>query len=140
MVGLKFEVKVDNYSGLMCIEELHKCYKKPKYHHLDKRKKPHYVPTNLSGCYFIHNAQKDIIYIGVSRISIRQRLIGHLLLEPSRYDEHSNHTYYHHLKKTEAKYFSYIVTEKEEAECMEIFLIRKFKPKYNIQYNPDYQS
>ena len=78
---------------------------------------------DLPGCYLMHNDKNEIIYIGKAK-NLKNRVSQYFLKE--------------HVGKTKAmvshvKYFETIITQSEkEALILEMNLIQKHHPKYNI--------
>lgn len=95
------------------------------------------VKTNMKGIYILYDKLKAPIYIGKAETCIRQRLRSHLKAAPKSIDEYENlYTMY---KRANYKYFSFIETEKEFSPFLEYYLINKYKPKFNKQYNSDFK-
>lgn len=118
MQGLKIEYTIDNFSELIDVSD---------YKHLSPKSK------NI-GIYFLYNENKELIYIGKSSCCIRGRLCNHLITEtPRPYDDFWNNLILN--RRKDIKYFAYSIIEKENVEMVEAFLIRKFKPKYNLEFN-----
>ena len=91
------------------------------------------IKPKLSGIYFLLNDEKRIIYIGKSSNCIRQRIFMHLITNPSKYTSERELMKFN-LKRHYTKYITYIELNKKDLDLSEILLIKKFKPKYNIQY------
>lgn len=118
MQGLKIEYTIDNFSGLIGVSD---------YVNLSPKSKK-------IGVYFLYNKNKEIMYIGKSSCCIRGRLCNHLITEtPNGYDDFWNDVILTRRKNIE--YFAYSIIEKENVEMVESFLIRKFQPKYNLEFN-----
>lgn len=126
--------KIDNFSGLLSVDDFKNHYNSNNFHWRDERKKTPFIKNNMIGCYFLYNEAKEIIYIGKSVNCIRQRLITHLFSKPSKYYD-DGYKLRHVKKREEAVYFSFITVDKNMVEFVEPFLIGKYKPKYNIQFN-----
>ena len=83
---------------------------------------------NLPGSYQMYNSDDVIIYVGKAK-NLKKRLSSYF-----------NRTVYGKTKKmvSEIAYFKYIVTNtEEEAFILEINLIKKHDPKYNILLRDD---
>jgi len=91
------------------------------------------INPKLSGVYFLLNNQKEIIYIGKASNCIRQRILSHLITEPSKYTS-ERELMKLNLKRQYTKYITYIELNKKDLDLTEILLIKKFKPVYNVQY------
>jgi len=118
MIGLKLEYEIDNFSGLLEVSEKNL----PK--------------GNTKGCYFFYNQSKELLYVGKSKNCIRQRLRKHLFLKFDRIEDFEKYENRLTLAKREYyKYFSFCEIESDLVEIVEIFLIKKFKPIFNCEYN-----
>tara|TARA_R110000851_G_C12679700_1_gene523678 strand:+ start:67 stop:504 length:438 start_codon:yes stop_codon:yes gene_type:complete len=135
MIDTVIEYKIDNFSSIKKINDWKYVYFYNK--ELDwrsKDRKPLFINKNLCGVYILYNEFKEIIYIGKSK-EIRNRLACHLfqkgaLKYMSFYEE--NHFL---CKRNEAVYFSYIKVDNQFIDLVEIGLINKHQPKYNLEYN-----
>ena len=88
-------------------------------------------PTMIRGIYFIYNSIGDIIYIGKSKNCVRQRLNSHLLQKPTE-NLSKNQLIKLNNMRNEAEYFSFLETKNQDVK--EVRLIKKHKPKFNIQH------
>ena len=84
--------------------------------------------TMIAGIYFLWNEHKEILYIGKSTNCIRQRLASHL------FKVNDNEKEWHLEKQSNYFYYSYLETGSFYCEIAEIYFIKKFSPKYNVQY------
>ena len=83
---------------------------------------------HLPGCYLMHNKDGIVIYVGKSK-NLKNRLSSYFGRE---------HTGKTRMLVKEIAYFEYIVTNTEmESLLLEINLIKKYNPKYNILYRDD---
>ena len=83
---------------------------------------------HLPGCYLMHNKDGVVIYVGKSK-NLKNRLSSYFQRE---------HTGKTRMLVKEINYFEYIVTNTEmESLLLEINLIKKYNPKYNILYRDD---
>ena len=83
---------------------------------------------HLPGCYLMHNKEGIVIYVGKSK-NLKNRLSSYFQRE---------HTGKTMMLVREIAYFEYIVTNTEmESLLLEINLIKKYNPKYNILYRDD---
>jgi excinuclease UvrABC nuclease subunit len=116
MVGLKIKYEIDNYSGLIEVAEKN-------------------IPQNkIVGCYFLFDETKQIIYIGKSSSCIAHRLRCHLFIKRNYYlDEIERRLVFE--KRKHYKYFAYCEIPNDWVEIMEVFLIKKYKPKFNYNHN-----
>lgn len=111
----KFEVKVDNYTGPICISQLDD------------------MPGNVRGIYYLMDEDQKILYIGKSKTSIRSRLYTHL----SKEDPHPNskrQTEITLAKREHYKYFGYSRIAPYFIEQAEVALIKHYAPDFNEQY------
>lgn len=118
MIGEKLEYSINNFSGLINVSEYTE--KAPK--------------SKQKGLYFFYSRKKELLYIGKSISCIRGRLCNHLITDqPDRYNDDYNSFM---LKKRKSYlYFAYSIIDKNFVESMEIFLIKKYRPKFNIEFN-----
>ena len=83
---------------------------------------------HLPGCYLMHNKEGIVIYVGKSK-NLKNRLSSYF---------QRDHTGKTRMLVKEIAYFEYIVTNTEmESLLLEINLIKKYNPKYNILYRDD---
>ena len=114
MKGFELKYTIDNWSGIMTIDEA--------WEKVDNKK---------IGVYFFYNENKELIYIGKSSSAIRQRLNTHCFQRPSEYLK----DYQLELllkKREEFRFFSYSEVDKDYIEAVEFLLIKNYKPKFNI--------
>jgi len=96
------------------------------------RKEIKIIEGGLSGCYFLHDENKNIIYIGKAK-NIRQRIISHIFSPVSKYiDKYEIDKIIEKRKK--AKYFSYSEIDYRYVDFVEQGLINKYQPMLNIQF------
>jgi excinuclease UvrABC nuclease subunit len=116
MIGFKIEYTIDNFSGILDVNW------------------DNFPVNSKIGVYFLYDEDKRITYIGKSVSTIRGRLNNHLCQStPSPYDECRNERILN-IRKT-IKYFSYVEVPKEFVDMIERFMINKYKPIHNIQFN-----
>ena len=83
---------------------------------------------HLPGCYLMKNKDNIVIYVGKSK-NLKNRLSSYFIRE---------HTGKTMMLVREIDHFEYIVTNTEmESLLLEINLIKKYTPKYNILYRDD---
>lgn len=83
---------------------------------------------HLPGCYLMKNKDNIVIYVGKSK-NLKNRLSSYFQRE---------HTGKTMMLVREIEHFEYIVTNTEmESLLLEINLIKKYNPKYNILYRDD---
>ena len=83
---------------------------------------------HLPGCYLMKNKDNIVIYVGKSK-NLKNRLSSYFQRE---------HTGKTMMLVREIDHFEYIVTNTEmESLLLEINLIKKYNPKYNILYRDD---
>lgn len=83
---------------------------------------------HLPGCYLMKNAEDIVIYVGKSK-NLKNRLSSYFQRE---------HTGKTMMLVREIDHFEYIITNTEmESLLLEINLIKKYNPKYNILYRDD---
>ena len=118
MNGLKIEYTIDNFSELITID---------KYSELAPKSK-------TKGVYFFYSIDKELLYIGKSTSCIRARICNHLITKiPNRYDDSANE--WTLKKRKEYAYFAYIAIGNDFCDMVERFLIQKYNPKFNIEFN-----
>ena len=118
MNGLKLEYTIDNFSGLINVDD---------YTELAPE-------STVKGVYFLYSIDRKLIYIGKSVHSVRQRLCYHLITKtPDRYNDYRNELTLK--KRKDYAYFAYTIVDTEFIDMVERFLINKFKPKFNIEFN-----
>ena len=141
MIGEKIIYEFDNFTGLMPVEEFKKVFTYNfKLHWRSKDRIKPYIQKEKVGCYLIYNNNKEVIYVGKSSNCIRLRLIHHLFTNNAitvKYGERLEINYANKTKKLriEAKYFSYTEIDKTDLSFVEVGLINKYKPKFNIKDN-----
>jgi len=141
MKGIKINYEIDNFSGILKVEDWRFVYSKSKkLHYRDPLKPKPFIPTKISGCYALYDVNKEIIYIGKTFNCVRQRLITHLFNDPSEYSEMSGYNRRHNIKQKQAVFFSYVKIDKQHVSMVEVFLINKYSPKHNVEYKIDLKS
>ena len=130
MVGTEIKFIIDNFSGLIKVSDFIS-------HNKDSRKKQNIVDNKITGIYILYDNNKIPIYVGKSSVCIRQRLLSHLYTKPKNHDDYEN--LFTSYKRTKYKYFSYIKTQEISASFVEYYFIKKYKPKYNRQYNKTFK-
>lgn len=103
-----------------------------KVHHR-YREKEFIINPNAIGIYYLYNDKKEIIYIGKSEKSIRQRLLQHLFSKQSIYLSEKEIDKLQ-TKREKVKYFSFEEINKENICLTEIMLIQKYRPILNVQF------
>jgi len=118
MNGLKIEYIIDNFSELISIDDYTELAPKSK----------------VKGVYFLYSIDKELLYIGKSVSCVRGRLCSHLITKtPNRYNNKLNE--WTLKKRKDYAYFAYTIVDKEFLDMVERFLIQKYKPKFNIEFN-----
>jgi excinuclease UvrABC nuclease subunit len=118
MKGFKIEYIIDNFSELISVDDYVKLSPKSK----------------VSGVYFLYSKDKELLYIGKSANCVRGRVCYHLITEtPDRYNDRLNE--WTLKKRKDYAYFAYTIVDKEFVDMVERFLIQKYKPKFNIEFN-----
>lgn len=118
MNGLKIEYIIDNFSELISIDDYTELAPKSK----------------VKGVYFLYSIDKELLYIGKSVSCVRGRLCNHLITKtPNRYNDELNE--WTLKKRKDYAYFAYTIVDKEFVDMVERFLIQKYKPKFNIEFN-----
>jgi excinuclease UvrABC nuclease subunit len=116
--GLKIEYTIDNFSELISVDDYVELAPKSK----------------VKGVYFLYSIDKELLYIGKSISCLRGRICRHLItLTPHPYNDHLNEWTLE--KRKDYFYFAYTIVNKEFLDMVERFLIQKYKPKYNIEFN-----
>jgi len=137
MIGEEIKYKIDNFSGILKVNEFTSHYKSNNLNYRNPNKKPNFINTKLIGVYILYDKNKKPIYIGKSGNCIRSRLLLHCVFTPKGFDDDENlFTLY---KRTKYSYFSYIVTEDDVNHFLECYLIKKYKPKYNRSMNNSFK-
>jgi len=114
MKGIQIKYTIDNWSGIMTIDEA--------WEKVDNKK---------VGVYFFYDENENLIYIGKSITSIRQRLNVHCFQSPSEYlSKHDLERLVERRKRF--KFFSYSEIKKDYADAVEMMLIKRFNPEMNI--------
>ena len=143
MIGTEIKYKIDNFSELIDLDY----YKKynEEYNYLIKRdrknKKESIIPLNTSGIYLFYNKEKEIVYIGKTKNCIKQRVHHHIINTISDYvinrgDFEENFRLY---KRDKYKYLAYIRVDKNSIHFVESFLINKYNPIYNLEFNENFK-
>lgn len=141
MIGTKIQYEIDNYSELFSIEDYLVIYNKNrtvkikrggsfKYKQIIKNP----VPKEC-GVYVFYNSKKEVVYIG-SSTDLRFRIESHLFADTSKINN-LNIVNRNLAKRKEVKYFAFILSNISIYKFIEIALIDKYKPVFNIIYNPD---
>jgi hypothetical protein len=132
-----FNYRVYNFSGILAIEDWHQHrMHRNTFHTMDKNYPLPYIELDIIGCYFILNAQKEVIYIGKSTSCVRNRLMNHIFhtIHKSGWTKESYRLEFNK-KQQESVYFAFFEVEKSMVEGLEAFLIAIYKPKYNYAFN-----
>ena len=142
MIGTKINYTIDNFSGLISIED-YKGYEEQnnKHHHTSKLKKKSFINRNKSGVYLFYNDNKEVVYIGKTINCIKLRVHHHIINTLNNYliergDFEESFRLY---KRNKYKYFSYIEVDEGNTHFIESYLINKYKPSYNIEFNKDFK-
>ena len=142
MVGEEIKYTIDNFSGLINVQE-YKYYNKEnnKYHHTSKLKKKNIIKTNKSGVYLFYNDKKEVVYIGKTINCLKQRIHHHIINGIKEYlintgDFSESFRLY---KRDRYKYLSFIKANEGDVHFIESYLINKYKPCYNIEYNKTFK-
>ena len=142
MVGEKINYTINNFSGLINIEK-YKEYEKQnnKHHYKSKLKKESIIKKNQSGVYLFYNENKDVVYIGKTINCLKHRIHHHIINGLKEYllnkgDVEESFRLY---KRGKYKYLSYIKLNKGNIHFIESYLINKYKPLYNIEYNKNFK-
>ena len=135
MINTVIKYKIDNFSGVKKIDDWRNIY----FHNRElswrsKERKPLFIDKNLCGVYILYNEFKEVIYIGKSK-EIRNRLASHLFHEGILKYMHFHEEKHFLSKRDDTVYFSYIEVDNQFIDLVEIGLINKYQPKYNLQYN-----
>ena len=118
MIGKEIKYTIDNFSGILEVN----------WDNLPIHKR--------IGVYFLYGENREILYIGKSVSSIRQRLNRHLFVEvPNPYDDLDNKVTLDRRKKI--KYFSYVELPKNYVDMVERYLIFEHQCEFNIQFKYD---
>lgn len=138
----EIKYRINNFSGLINIEK-YKEYEKQnnKYHYKDKRKKESFINKNKSGVYLFYNENKDVVYIGKTTNCLKQRIHCHIINGIREYllnkgDVEESFKLY---KRGKYKYLSFIKLKECNTHFVESYLINKYKPLYNIEYNKNFK-
>ena len=135
MINQKIEYTIDNFSGIIKITDWENVYfHNKKLHWRHKDRKPIFLEKQISGVYILYNDNKEIIYIGKSG-NIRNRLADHLFRDGGLKIMCDYEKEFFLNKRKESFYFSYIKVPEQFVDLVEIGLINKEQPKYNIEYN-----
>ena len=117
LLRTKIEYTITNFSGLISVNN---------YTDLAPKSKK-------KGVYFLYSKNKELLYIGKSAACVRGRLCNHLITRtPHHYDKNYNSWVLEKRKKY--FYFSYSIINVDFVDMVERFLIRKYKPKFNIEF------
>lgn len=142
MIGTKINYTIDNFSGLINIEK-YKEYEEQnnKHHYTSKLKKKRIININKSGVYLFYNDNKEVVYIGKTINCLKQRIHHHIINGIKDYllnigDIEESFRLY---KRNTYKYLSFIEVDKDDTHFVESYLINKYKPIYNIEFNKDFK-
>ena len=118
MKGVEINYIIDNFSDFINVDDFSDLAPKSK----------------VKGVYFIYSKDKELLYIGKSASCIRGRLCNHLItLTPDKYNDELNKWLLE--KRKHYFYFAYTIVETEFVDMVERFLIQKYKPKFNFEFN-----
>jgi hypothetical protein len=127
MKGEEIKYTITMHSDIISLDLLY-----DEYIVKSNRKEIKIIEGGLSGCYFLHDENKNIIYIGKAK-NIRQRIISHIFSPVSKYiDKYEIDKIIEKRKK--AKYFSYSEIDYRYVDFVEQGLINKYQPMLNIQF------
>ena len=127
MKGEEIKYTITMYSDIISLDLLY-----DEYIVKDNRKEIKTIKNGLSGCYFLHDENKNIIYIGKAK-NIRQRILSHIFSPLSNYiDNYQIDRIIEKRKK--AKYFSYSEIDYRYVDFVEKGLINKYQPMLNIEF------
>jgi excinuclease UvrABC nuclease subunit len=127
MTGEEIKYTITMHSDIISLDLLY-----DEYIVKGNRKEIKIIKSGLSGCYFLHDENKNIIYIGKAK-NIRQRIISHIFSPVSKYiDKYEIDKIIEKRKK--AKYFSYSEIDYRYVDFVEQGLINKYQPMLNIQF------
>ena len=134
MEKIVLHYEVENTSEIFSLNLLNECRVYSLNTHWRHRDRKVFLRTNIIGCYFLYNENKKIVYIGKSSNCIRQRIFNHCFNDYSKYLDETNLN--NMIKKREnVVYYSYVEVEKNMVDFVEVGLINKFKPEFNIEFN-----
>lgn len=131
------DYRVHNFSGILDIEDWHQHrMHRNEFHPSDKNYPLPYIELDMIGCYFLFNAEQQIIYIGKSTRCVRSRLTNHIFhtMYKSGSTKESDILVFNN-KQQESVYFAFFEVQKSMVEGLEAFLIATYKPKYNDTFN-----
>ena len=132
MIGKIIQYEIDNHSDIIPVELLHECFSY-SWQHWRHRKEKYIIKHGLIGCYILYNEKKEMIYIGKSAVSMRQRLASHLLDPPSEYlSDYEKEKIL--IKRDITKYFSFIEVDERMIDFVERGLINEYRPILNVQF------
>jgi len=132
MIGTKIEYIVEDFSGIKSVDEwMDFLDENPKV-----RCKDNFVPKKVKGVYILYDEDKKPIYIGKSKSCCRNRLLCHIRNKPNPYFIKTR--LFELFKRKKYKHFAYIEVEEDFVNLLEVGLIRKFKPKFNIEFNSEF--
>jgi excinuclease UvrABC nuclease subunit len=127
MKGEEIKYTITMHSDIISLDLLY-----DEYIVKGNRKEIKIIKGGLSGCYFLYDENKNIIYIGKAK-NIRQRIISHIFSPVSNYiDKYQIDKIIEKRKK--AKYFSYSEIDYRYVDFVEQGLINKYQPILNIQF------
>lgn len=132
-----YDFRVKNFSGIIAVNDWDKYRKyRDTFNTSNKNYPLPYIELDMIGCYFLLNAQKEVIYIGQSTSCVRNRLMNHLfhtMYNNESFKESYRLAFFN--KQQESIYFAFFEVEKTMVQALEAFLIGMYKPKYNTQFN-----
>ena len=137
MIGTEVKFIIDNFSGIIDVDEWLSYYEANKNVYPRSKMKPKFIDTKLNGIYILYDNNKEPIYIGKSNNCIRQRLLNHL---KNKSKSENTYEYLFTLyKRNKFKYFSYIICEDVYTGFLEYYFIKKYNPRYNIEFNKSFE-
>tara|TARA_R110000796_G_scaffold232080_1_gene350235 strand:+ start:684 stop:1127 length:444 start_codon:yes stop_codon:yes gene_type:complete len=141
MIGTKINYTIDNFSGLIDVEK-YKDFNNQnnKHHYRSKLKKNSIISKNKSGVYLFYNNNKEVVYIGKSVNCLKQRIHHHIINVIKDYlisieDIEERFRLY---KRNNYKYLSFVEVDESNVHFVESYLINKYKPLYNIEFNKEF--
>ena len=141
MIGTKINYTIDNFSGLIDVEKYKNFNKQNnKHHYRSKLKKNNIISKNKSGVYLFYNDNKEVVYIGKATNCLKQRIHYHIINGVKDYliNKGDIEECFRLYKRDKYKYLSFIELDKSNVHFVESYLINKYKPSYNIEFNEDF--
>ena len=141
MKGTKINYTIDNFSGLICIDEYKDFEKKNNcYHYRSNLKKESIIKKNKIGVYLFYNDNKEVVYIGKTKNCLKHRIHYHIInsIQEYRLNRGDLEECFKLYKRLKYKYLSYIQLDEEYIHFIESYLINKYKPIYNIEFNKNF--